>query len=42
MEDRDSFFWFDELHPGEQVGRVVAKEFGKVLKGRPKYATYLS
>ncbi|KAF8243075.1 GDSL lipase/acylhydrolase family protein [Wilcoxina mikolae CBS 423.85] len=33
MEDRDAFMWFDELHPGEQVGRVLAMEFTEIVEG---------
>ncbi|KAI5778142.1 GDSL lipase/acylhydrolase family protein [Geopyxis carbonaria] len=40
MDDRDSFFWYDELHPSEQVGRIVAKEFVDTIKGKGKYASY--
>ncbi|KAF9476240.1 carbohydrate esterase family 16 protein [Pholiota conissans] len=31
--DRDSFTWFDELHPSEQSDRIVAREVAKVIKG---------
>ncbi|KDR70177.1 hypothetical protein GALMADRAFT_890537 [Galerina marginata CBS 339.88] len=31
---RDSFVWFDELHPSEQSGRVLAKEMARVIKGQ--------
>ncbi|RPB16756.1 hypothetical protein P167DRAFT_556450 [Morchella conica CCBAS932] len=30
--DRDSFLWYDELHPSEQVGRIVAREFSKFVQ----------
>ncbi|VDC02533.1 unnamed protein product [Peniophora sp. CBMAI 1063] len=41
--DRDSFMWYDELHPSEQVDRVVAREIAAVLEGRgSKYATWFS
>ncbi|TFK34673.1 carbohydrate esterase family 16 protein [Crucibulum laeve] len=41
--DRDSFLWFDELHPSEQADRVVAKEISKVINGKTsKWATWLS
>lgn len=36
----DSFMWRDELHPSEQVDRVIAREVVRVLSGRSKYATY--
>jgi phospholipase/lecithinase/hemolysin len=38
--DRDSYAWFDELHPSEQTSRVVAREFVEVLGGASKWATY--
>ncbi|KAI5817812.1 GDSL lipase/acylhydrolase [Pyronema omphalodes] len=38
-ENRDAYMWFDELHPSEQVGRVLAKEFTKVVEGK-KTAKY--
>ncbi|KAH8709958.1 GDSL lipase/esterase [Phaeosphaeriaceae sp. PMI808] len=37
---RDSFMWYDPLHPGEQTSRIVAKEFVGVLSGKSKYAQY--
>ncbi|KAF2877391.1 hypothetical protein BDV95DRAFT_625295 [Massariosphaeria phaeospora] len=39
-ERRDSYMWFDELHPSEQTSRVVAREFVGVLEGRSKWARY--
>lgn len=38
--DRDSFEWFDPLHPSEQTSRVVAREFVNVMGGKSKYAEY--
>lgn len=38
--DRDSYAWFDELHPSEQTSRVVAREFVGVLGGESKWAKY--
>jgi hypothetical protein len=38
---RDSFMWYDELHPSEQTDRVVAKEFIDVVTGKSKWATYI-
>jgi phospholipase/lecithinase/hemolysin len=38
--DRDSYAWFDELHPSEQTSRVVAREFVGVLGGGSKWAKY--
>ncbi|KAK0198889.1 SGNH hydrolase-type esterase domain-containing protein [Armillaria mellea] len=31
--DRDSFLWYDELHPSEQADRVVAREIAQVARG---------
>ncbi|KAH7097804.1 SGNH hydrolase [Auriculariales sp. MPI-PUGE-AT-0066] len=40
---RDSYMWWDELHPGEQTGRVVAKEVVQsVSAGGSKWARWLS
>ncbi|KAI9149051.1 Acetylesterase [Paramyrothecium foliicola] len=38
---RDSFMWYDELHPSEQTDRVVAREFIDVVAGKSKWATYI-
>ncbi len=38
----DSFMWWDELHPSEQVHRVLAGEIVDLLNGRSEYATYWS
>ncbi|THU95077.1 carbohydrate esterase family 16 protein [Dendrothele bispora CBS 962.96] len=41
--ERDSFLWFDELHPSEQADRVVAMEIAKVFKGEEsRWTTWLS
>ncbi|KAI0036066.1 GDSL lipase/acylhydrolase [Vararia minispora EC-137] len=41
--DRDSFVWFDELHPSEQADRVVAREIANILEGiGSKWATWFS
>ncbi|KAL5335327.1 GDSL Lipase/Acylhydrolase family protein [Aspergillus crustosus] len=37
---RDSYLWYDDLHPSEQTDRVIAREFVNVVKGRSKWATY--
>jgi phospholipase/lecithinase/hemolysin len=37
---RDSFLWFDELHPSEQASRLIAKEFKKITDGLSKHAEY--
>ncbi|KAL4938818.1 hypothetical protein BDV06DRAFT_225645 [Aspergillus oleicola] len=39
-DSRDSFMWYDELHPSEQTDRVIAKEFLEVVAGGSKWATY--
>jgi len=39
-ENRDSYLWFDELHPSEQASRIVAREFIGVLGGGSKWAKY--
>jgi phospholipase/lecithinase/hemolysin len=41
-ESPDSFMWWDELHPSEQVHRLLAKEVLETLDGRSEYATYWS
>ncbi|KAG6993878.1 hypothetical protein G7Y79_00050g086150 [Physcia stellaris] len=35
----DSFMWRDELHPSEQVDRMIAREVVRVLSGRSKLCT---
>lgn len=40
--DRDSYLWFDELHPSEQADRVVAREIAAALQGNTTWATWLS
>ncbi|KDR73972.1 hypothetical protein GALMADRAFT_596103 [Galerina marginata CBS 339.88] len=41
--DRDSFLWFDELHPSEQADRIVAREIAQVVVGQKnKWTTWLS
>ncbi|KAJ5740990.1 hypothetical protein N7493_000862 [Penicillium malachiteum] len=37
---RDSYMWYDDLHPSQQTDRVVAREFVKVVKGQSEWATY--
>jgi len=39
-DERDGFFWEDELHPGIQTDRIIAKEFIKTIQGTSKYATF--
>jgi hypothetical protein len=38
--DRDSFYWYDSLHPSEQVGRIIAREFAKIFKGEGKWTSF--
>ncbi|KAF8423246.1 GDSL lipase/acylhydrolase family protein [Tirmania nivea] len=41
-EDRNSFLWYDELHPSEATMRIVAREVTKLLQGRDSpYVTVL-
>ncbi|KAF8182925.1 GDSL lipase/esterase [Pholiota molesta] len=41
--DRDSFLWFDELHPSEQADRIVAREIAQAIEGRAnQWTTWLS
>ncbi|KAI5849813.1 GDSL lipase/acylhydrolase family protein [Tricharina praecox] len=39
-DDRDAFMWYDELHPSEQVGRVLAKVWTEVVRGGKKWVTF--
>lgn len=41
-EERDSYLWFDELHPGEQAGRLVAREVVRSVQEGSKWARWLS
>jgi phospholipase/lecithinase/hemolysin len=36
-EERDSYMWWDELHPSEQTGRLLASEINNKLEGRSSY-----
>ena len=38
--DKDSFMWYDELHPSEQTDRIIAREFVGVLGGDSIWAKY--
>ncbi|KAK7457129.1 hypothetical protein VKT23_010429 [Stygiomarasmius scandens] len=41
--DRDSYLWYDELHPSEQADRMVAKEIAEVIQGKKnRWTTWLS
>ncbi|CAH0044984.1 unnamed protein product [Clonostachys solani] len=37
LEERDSYMWWDELHPSEQTGRLLAREIVNKLEGRSAY-----
>ncbi|KIY44129.1 hypothetical protein FISHEDRAFT_67800 [Fistulina hepatica ATCC 64428] len=40
---RDSYLWYDELHPSEQADRIVAREISKIIAGNfSSWATWLS
>jgi len=41
--DRDSYLWFDELHPSEQADRIVAREVANVIEGKgSRWVSWLS
>ncbi|GAQ08557.1 hypothetical protein ALT_5878 [Aspergillus lentulus] len=31
---RDSYLWYDDLHPSEQTDRIIAREFIDIVKGK--------
>lgn len=37
LEERDSYMWWDELHPSEQTGRNLAAEMHLKIEGKSKY-----
>ncbi|KAL0576781.1 hypothetical protein V5O48_005189 [Marasmius crinis-equi] len=37
LDQRDSFMWWDELHPSEQSGRNLANEMNKKINGESAY-----
>ncbi|KAI0743996.1 hypothetical protein C8Q80DRAFT_1184464 [Daedaleopsis nitida] len=37
LDQRDSYMWWDELHPSEQTGRNLAAEMHKKLQGKSRY-----
>lgn len=37
--DKDSFMWYDELHPSEQTDRVVARAVSDLLLGKSQQWT---
>ncbi|KAF9010971.1 GDSL lipase/acylhydrolase [Hymenopellis radicata] len=41
--DRDSYLWWDELHPSEQADRIVAREIAKTMSGQgSQWETWIS
>ncbi|KAF9267360.1 carbohydrate esterase family 16 protein [Marasmius fiardii PR-910] len=41
--ERDSYLWFDELHPSEQADRIVAREIAEAIGGKQnKWTSWLS
>lgn len=32
-EVRDSYMWYDSLHPSEQTTRIIAREFVEIVEG---------
>ncbi|KAK8167678.1 GDSL lipase/acylhydrolase family protein [Phyllosticta citrichinensis] len=38
--DKDSYLWYDSLHPSEQTDRIIAREFVGVVRGGSRWATY--
>lgn len=41
--DRDSFLWYDELHPSEQADRVVARQITNAIQRKSeKWTTWFS
>ncbi|KAK0456021.1 GDSL lipase/esterase [Armillaria borealis] len=41
--DRDSFLWYDELHPSEQADRIVAREVAQAARGEEnRWTTWIS
>jgi len=38
---RDSFLWQDELHPGEQANRIIAKEIVRSVKEGSQWVEWL-
>ncbi|KAH8823572.1 GDSL lipase/acylhydrolase [Flagelloscypha sp. PMI_526] len=42
-DGRDSYLWWDELHPSEQANRIVAQNVAEVIKGKKnKFTKWLS
>ncbi|KIK56863.1 carbohydrate esterase family 16 protein [Collybiopsis luxurians FD-317 M1] len=37
LDERDSYMWWDELHPSEQTGRNLAMETFKKIEGKSKF-----
>jgi hypothetical protein len=42
LSSRDSFMWYDDLHPSEQTDRVIAREFVNVVNGVSSWTKYYS
>ncbi|KAL5511906.1 hypothetical protein ACEPAH_5124 [Sanghuangporus vaninii] len=41
--DRDSYLWYDELHPSEQADKIVAREYtNAILRKSDRWVTWLS
>ncbi|KAI0077017.1 carbohydrate esterase family 16 protein [Panus rudis PR-1116 ss-1] len=40
--DRDSYLWWDEVHPSEQADRVVAREIVASINRKSKWITWFS
>lgn len=37
LDERDSYMWWDQLHPSEQTGRNLAAEIHKKIQGKSAY-----
>ncbi|KAK0185023.1 GDSL lipase/esterase [Armillaria mellea] len=41
--DRDSYLWYDELHPSEQADRILARQIAQIARGEEnKWTTWIS
>ncbi|KAI0630546.1 GDSL lipase/esterase [Trametes polyzona] len=41
--DRDSYLWYDEMHPSEQADRIVAQQISQIILGEENnWTTWLS
>lgn len=34
---RDSYMWYDSLHPSEQTDRIIAREFVDIVTGKGRW-----